>query len=363
MIKLAIVGVGNCASSLVQGIHYCQAHGRNAAGLFLPDLGGYAPADIEIVAAFDVDRRKVGRPLADAILQPPNNTARFHDVEPGTGVIVSAGRILDGVSALMRNSEAARSFVPIGDDEASTEDVVSVLKASGAEVLISFLPVGSQRAAEFYAECALEAGVALVNGIPVFLASDPKWAGRFADAGLPILGDDFKAQIGATILHRTLARMFSIRGAEIDRSYQLNVGGNTDFLNMMDMERLSSKRLSKTEAVQAAVPRRLDDHNVRIGPSDYVPWLNDRKIGYLRVEGRIFGSVPVDIEVRLSVEDSPNAAAMALAAIRCARIARDRKLSGANPDFCAALFKHPPQQMDDEVALQRLLALADTAAN
>ena len=362
MIKLAIVGVGNCASALVQGIHYCRTHGQNAAGLFLPDLGGYTPADIEVVAALDVDRRKVGWRLNEAITQPPNNTVRFHDTVPETEVFISAGRILDGVSALMRNSEADRSFVPISENEASAADVVSVLRESGAEVLISFLPVGSQRAAEFYAQCALDAGVALVNGIPVFLASDPKWAAKFADAGLPVLGDDFKAQIGATILHRTLARMFSIRGAEIDRSYQLNVGGNTDFLNMMDTDRLSSKRLSKTEAVQAAVPRRLDDHNVRIGPSDYVPWLNDRKIGYVRVEGRIFGGVPVDIEVRLSVEDSPNAAAMALAAIRCAKIARDRNICGANPDFCAALFKHPPQQMDDEIALQRLLALADGTA-
>lgn len=359
MIRLAIVGVGNCASSLVQGIHYCRARGDDAAGLFLPSLGGYTPADIEVVAAFDVDRRKVGRDLGEAIFSAPNCTARFFEAVPRGDVVVSRGPVLDGVSALMRNSEAERSFLPAGEVDPTAAEVVSVLKDSGAEVLISFLPVGSQRASEFYAQCALDAGLAFVNGIPVFLASDPGWAKKFASAGLPIVGDDFKAQIGATILHRALARLFSIRGAEIDRSYQLNVGGNTDFLNMMDMDRLSSKRLSKTEAVQSAVRRRLDDNDVRIGPSDYVPWLNDRKVAYVRVEGRIFGGVPVDMEVRLSVEDSPNAAAMALAAIRCARIARDRGVAGAVPDICAFLFKHPPQQLDDEVALQRLLAFAE----
>lgn len=361
MIKLAIVGVGNCASSLVQGIHYCRRHGEDAAGLFLADLGGYAPGDIEVVAAFDVDRRKVGRNLGEAIFAPPNSTARFFEEIPQTGPTVSRGPVLDGVSALMRNADPDRSFQPSAETDPTAADVVSILKETGAEVLISFLPVGSQQASEFYAQCALDAGVGLVNGIPVFLASDTRWARKFAAAGLPIIGDDFKAQIGATIVHRALARLFAIRGADIDRSYQLNVGGNTDFLNMMDMDRLSSKRLSKTEAVQSAVRRRLDDNDVRIGPSDYVPWLNDRKVAYVRVEGRLFGGVPVDLEVRLSVEDSPNAAAMALAAIRCARIARDKGVAGAIPDVCAFLFKHPPVQMDDELALKRLLAFAEGA--
>ncbi|MBN9034613.1 MAG: inositol-3-phosphate synthase [Rhizobiales bacterium] len=359
MIRLAIVGIGNCASSLVQGIHYCRDKGADALGVLFPTLGGYVPGDVEVVAAFDVDSRKVGRPLREAIFAPPNNTARFHADVPDNGTVVSAGAVLDGVSSLMRNAPAARGFTQIDGDGASADEVVAVLKAARAEVLISFLPVGSEQASAFYAQCALEAGVALVNGMPVFLASDGPWAARFAAAGLPIIGDDFKAQIGATIVHRALAHLFAIRGAEIGRSYQLNVGGNSDFLNMMDMNRLTSKRLSKTEAVQSAVRTRLPDDDVRIGPSDYVPWLDDRKVAYIRIEGSNFGGVPLDLEVRLSVEDSPNAAAMALAAIRCARIALDRGVAGAVPDVCAFLFKHPPRQMDDEVALARLVAFAD----
>lgn len=362
MIRLAIVGLGNCASSLVQGISYCREHGDDAIGVLLPDLGGHAPGDIEIVAAFDVDRRKVGLSVAEAIFAEPNNTKRFQQKIVDNGVMVSAGPALDGVSALMRNSEAARSFRPIDGAAATAEDVTAILRQANADVVISFLPVGSQQASEFYAQCAIDAGAAFVNAIPVFLASNPVWARRFEAAGLPILGDDFKAQIGATIVHRTLARMFNLRGAEIDRSYQLNVGGNTDFLNMMDMERLTSKRVSKTESVQSAVKRRLDDNDVRIGPSDYVPWLMDEKIAYIRVEGRLFGGVATNLEVRLSVEDSPNAAAMALVAVRCAKIALERGMSGAIPDACAFLFKTPPRQMDDEEGLDRLLAFAGSAA-
>jgi myo-inositol-1-phosphate synthase len=241
----------------------------------------------------------------------------------------------------------------------SADEVTRVLRESRAEVVISFLPVGSQQASEFYATCALEAGAAFVNAIPVFLASNAKWAAAFAKRNLPILGDDFKAQIGATIVHRTLAKLFDMRGAKLDRSYQLNVGGNTDFLNMMDSNRLVQKRQSKTEAVQSILNTRLNDEDVRIGPSDYVPWLNDQKVGYVRLEGRLFGGVPMNLEVRLSVEDSPNAAAMALAAIRCARIALDRKLKGAIADASAFLFKHPPQQVEDNEALQRLLDFAN----
>lgn len=362
MIRLAIVGLGNCASSLVQGIAYCRQHGPAAVGVLLPELGGYGPADIEVVAAFDVDRRKVGRPVSEAVFAAPNNTKTFQLDIADNGVRVSQGPLLDGVSALMRNSEAARSFWPLDGAEPSAADVTAILRDAGAEVVICFLPVGSQQACEFYAQCAIDAGAAYVNAIPVFLASNPVWSRRFEAAGLPILGDDIKAQVGATIVHRALAQLFKQRGAEIDRSYQLNVGGNTDFLNMLDMDRLTSKRVSKTESVQSAVKRRLDDNDVRIGPSDYVPWLMDEKIAYIRVEGRLFGGVATNLEVRLSVEDSPNAAAIALAAVRGARIALDRGLCGAVPDLCAFLFKHPPRQMDDAEALERLLALAGSPA-
>lgn len=359
MIRLAIVGVGNCASSLVQGISYCRQHGDDAAGVLLPDVGGYAPADIEVVAAFDVDYRKVGRPLSEAIYAEPNNTKRLDATVADNGVVVTAGPVLDGVSALMRNSQETLSFRPIDGVPATAAEVTDVLKQAKAEIVICFLPVGSQQAVEFYAQCAIDAGCAFVNAIPIFLATNPAWSKRFQAAGLPLLGDDFKAQVGATIVHRTLAHLFGMRGAEVDRSYQLNVGGNTDFLNMMDTDRLTTKRVSKTEAVQSAVKRRLDDNNVRIGPSDYVPWLKDEKIAYIRVEGRLFGGIATNLEVRLSVEDSPNAAAMALVAIRCAKIALDRKLSGVISDPCAFLFKHPPKQMEDHLALETLIAFAE----
>ncbi|WP_244467659.1 inositol-3-phosphate synthase [Pseudorhizobium banfieldiae] len=310
------------------------------------------------MAAFDIDRRKVGLPLAEAIFAAPNNTQRFFREVPDNDVTVAAGPALDGVSAMMRNSEAEASFQPIVERPITVADIAAVLKQAQAQVVISFLPVGSELASEFYAQCAIEAGAAFVNGIPVFLASRQSWARRFEAAGLPVLGDDFKAQIGATIVHRALANLFKIRGAELDRSYQLNVGGNTDFMNMMDMDRLTSKRISKTEAVQSAVKARLDDNNVRIGPSDYVPWLMDQKVAYIRLEGRLFGGVATNVELRLSVEDSPNAAAMALIAIRCARIALDRGVAGAIPDVCAFLFKHPPVQMDDQTAAEKLTAFA-----
>ena len=359
MIHTAIVGLGNCASSLVQGIHYCRKNPTNAIGLPFPVLGGYSASDIEIVAAFDVDKRKIGRPINEAIFAAPNCTTTFYRDVPPTSVVVSRGPDLDGVTAFMRNQAPHRSFVPSEAPELSAEDVTKVLRDAGTEVVISFLPVGSQQASEFYAACALDAGAAFVNAIPVFLASNAKWAAAFTKRNLPILGDDFKAQIGATIVHRTLAKLFDLRGAKLDRSYQLNVGGNTDFLNMMDSNRLVQKRHSKTEAVQSILNTRLDDEDVRIGPSDYVPWLNDQKVGYVRLEGRLFGGVPMNLEVRLSVEDSPNAAAMALAAIRCARIALDRKLKGPIADASAFLFKHPPEQVEDNEAFERLLAFAN----
>jgi myo-inositol-1-phosphate synthase len=358
MIRLAIVGVGNCASSVVQGISYCRKNGPAAAGVLFPDLCGYAPSDIEVVAAFDIDRRKVGRALSEAIFAPPNNTQRFCENVPSNGVVVSFGAVLDGVSASMDGGENALGFQPVDGVSPTAAEVTSILKQARAEVVLCFLPVGSQMASEFYARCALDAGAALVNGIPVLLASNPDWAARFKAAGLPLLGDDFKAQIGATIVHRAIAHLFKIRGAELDRSYQLNVGGNTDFMNMMDADRLVTKRISKTEAVQSVGKSRLDDSNIRIGPSDYVPWLMDQKVAYIRVEGRLFGGVPVNMEVRLSVEDSPNAASMALLAVRCAKVALDRGISGAIPDVCAFLFKHPPEQCDDEKAFDKLVAFA-----
>ncbi len=359
MIRTAIVGLGNCASSLVQSIHYCRKNGDAAIGVPFPVLGGYKPADIEIVAAFDVDDRKVGKSVNEAIFAAPNCTATFFRDLPSTPALVHRGPDLDGVTAFMRNQAPHRSFVSSSKPELTGSQVAEVLKSSGAEVVISFLPVGSQDASEFYATCALDAGVAFVNAIPVFLASNTKWASAFAKRHLPILGDDFKAQIGATIVHRTLAKLFDLRGAKLDRSYQLNVGGNTDFLNMMDSNRLVQKRHSKTEAVQSILDTRLEDENVRIGPSDYVPWLNDQKVGYVRLEGRLLGGVPMNLEVRLQVEDSPNAAAMALSAIRCAKIALDRKLEGAVPDASAFLFKHPPKQIEDSEAFDRLLAFAN----
>ena len=359
MIRTAVVGVGNCASSLVQAIHYCRSNKGNVVGLPFPVLGGYEPADIEIVAAFDIDQRKAGRDLREAIFASPNCTQVFWPDIPVAGVMVSRGPDLDGLTAFMRNQAPHRSFVPSTAKELNSVEVTRILRESKTEVLINFLPVGSQEATEFYATCALDAGVAVVNAIPVFLASNPKWAGAFAKRHLPILGDDFKAQMGATVVHRTLAHLFDLRGAKLDRSYQLNVGGNTDFLNMMDKNRLVQKRHSKTEAVQSVLEQRLDDEDVRIGPSDYVPWLNDQKVCYVRLEGRLLGGIPMNIEVRLSVEDSPNAAAMALAAIRCARIALDRKMEGPIVDASAFLFKHPPTQIEDSEGYSRLLAFAN----
>ncbi|MER2606880.1 MAG: inositol-3-phosphate synthase [Siculibacillus sp.] len=363
MIKTAIFGVGNVASALVQGVGHCRKFGADAISVLFPDIAGHRPEDIEFVAAFDIDRRKVGRPLSEAVFSLPNNTATFDDAADFGGVIVSAGRILDGISTPIRNETADRSFLPIETGEGTREEIVATLRASGAEVAISFMPVGSQQATEFYAECAIEAGVAFVNAIPVFIASDPTWAARFAAAGLPVLGDDFKGQIGATILHRALVDLFKFREAEVDRSYQLNVGGNTDFINMLEEERLASKRLSKTESVQSASRSRFADRNIRIGPSDFVPWLNDRKVAFVRLEGRLFGGAPINVEIRLDVEDSPNAAVMALAAIRLARVARDRGLSGAIPDLCAFLFKHPPVQMEDREAIRRIQAFIEAPAD
>lgn len=350
-IRIAIAGVGNCASSLVQGIaNYSQA-GHDDVGLVHPRLGGYSVADIEVVAAFDIDRRKVGVPLNDAILAPPNNTKVFCRPPAGGGPVVRMGPILDGVSEHFRDYPAEQRFEP---SSAAPVDVARALRESGADMLVNYLPVGSQQAAEHYAQACVETGVSLVNCIPVFIASDPTWAERFKDRGIPIIGDDIKAQLGATITHRTLARLFQDRGVRIDATYQLNTGGNTDFLNMLNRRRLSSKKVSKTGAVQSQLDVPLPDDHIHIGPSDYIPFLKDNKVCFLRIEGSGFGGVPMHLELRLSVEDSPNSAGVVVDAIRACKLARDVGLGGPIEPVCAWTMKHPPRQMDDREALRAM---------
>ncbi len=350
-IRTAIVGLGNCASALIQGIHYYRENGDGSAqGLMHWDLGGYLPTDVEIVAAFDIDRRKVGKDVGEAIFQPPNCTKIFHREVPITGTIVQMGKLLDGIPAHMDGLDPNFCFVPSDELETTPEQVVATLRQSGAEILVNFLPVGAQEATEFYVDCALAAGVAVVNCIPVFIASNPDWAQRFSAKGLPLIGDDVKSQVGATIVHRVLTDLFRQRGVELDQTYQLNTGGNTDFLNMLDRTRLSSKKVSKTEAVQAVAATRLGDRNIHIGPSDYVPWQQDNKIGFIRMEGRIFGDVPIDLELRLSVEDSPNSAGVVIDMIRCARLALDRGQAGVLQGPSAFFCKHPPDQFTDDEA-------------
>ena len=352
-INVAIVGVGNCASSLVQGIAMYRDNDRNEhTGLMHWDLGGYRPGDIRVVAAWDIDRRKVGQDVATAIFERPNCTLTFCADVPQTGTTVRMGQILDGFAPHMVDQPEHRTFLRADLPEPSKEEVVQTLRETGTHVLMNYLPVGSQKATEFYAECALEAGVAFVNNIPVFIASDPAWAKRFADAGVPIIGDDIKAQVGATIVHRVLTDLFAKRGVRLERTYQLNTGGNTDFLNMRERDRLASKKISKTEAVQAVAAQRLDWENIHVGPSDYVPWQNDNKIAFIRLEGTMFGGVPMNMEVRLSVEDSPNSAGVAIDMIRCAKVARDRGLSGPIDAPAAFFCKHPPRQMNDDAAYQ-----------
>jgi myo-inositol-1-phosphate synthase len=347
-IRIAVVGVGNCASSLVQGLaYYAGKSDEESCGIAFPRLGGFRVGDISVVAAFDIDRRKVGRPLNEAVFAPPNNTQVFHRDLPPSDVIVRMGEVLDGVAPHMAEYPPERRFEP-SDEPAA--DVVKVLRDSGAEVLVNYLPVGSQQATEFYARACLKAGVGMVNCIPVFIASDPTWAKRFADAKLPIVGDDIKAQVGATITHRTLAKLFADRGTRIDATYQLNTGGNTDFLNMLSRDRLRDKKISKTQAVQSQLDVPLDPENIHVGPSDYVPFLKDKKVCFLRIEATGFGGVPMELELRLSVEDSPNSAGSAIDAIRCCKIARDAGMAGPIEAACAWTMKHPPVQMDDHAA-------------
>jgi myo-inositol-1-phosphate synthase len=346
-IKIAIVGVGNCASSLVQGIYYYRNAKDNShvPGLMHVNFGGYHIRDIEVVAAFDVNSNKVGTDVAEAIYAEPNNTAVFAKV-PKLGVTVQRGPELDGVN------KYTAPLVPV-DKKQQSVDVVKILKTTGADLVINYLPVGSQQATEFYAQAAIDAGCGFVNCIPVFIASNPVWAKKFEDAGLPVIGDDIKAQVGATIVHRTLVNLFLDRGMKIDRTYQLNTGGNTDFLNMLERERLTSKKISKTEAVRSQIEARgqtIADDDIHVGPSDYVPWQKDNKICFLRIESEHFGGVPMNLELRLSVEDSPNSAGVAIDSIRCLKLALDNHLSGAIIEPAAYFQKHPPKQIEDRTA-------------
>ena len=357
MIRIAIVGVGNCASSLVQGLtYYADKRPEDAVGLMHWEIGGYRPHDIEVACAFDIDLRKVGKDVSEAIFEKPNCTAHFGGRIPKTGVLVRMGRILDGVSEHMQDFPDDRRFVPSDQQQPTRADVVAALRDSRAEVLVNYLPVGSEQATRFYADCVLEAGVAMVNCMPVFIASDPVYAARFAERGMPIVGDDIKAQLGATITHRTLTDLFRKRGVKLERTYQLNTGGNTDFLNMLNRSRLTSKKLSKTEAVQSVAAERIADENIHVGPSDYVAWQNDNKVCFLRMEGRLFGDVPMHIELRLSVEDSPNSAGVAIDAIRCAKLALERGQGGPLLGPSSYFMKHPPEQVNDDEAWQRVEA-------
>ncbi|HID29761.1 MAG TPA: inositol-3-phosphate synthase [Desulfobacterales bacterium] len=350
-IRIGIVGVGNCASSLVQGINYCKdKNSEDAIGLMHWDIGGYKPCDIKVVSAFDIDKRKVGRDVAEAIFAEPNCTTIFQNDVPKIGTTVRMGKVMDGFSEHMRDYDDKYTFVLADKPEPDTGDIVRVLKESGTEILLNYLPVGSEKAVRFYAECALEAGTAFLNNIPVFIASDSDWAKRFEEKNLPIIGDDIKSQLGATIVHRTLTDLFKKRGIKLERTYQLNTGGNTDFLNMLNRIRLLSKKESKTEAVQCVTAKRLDAENIHIGPSDYVAWQKDNKVCFIRMEGRLFGDVPMNLELRLSVEDSPNSGGVTIDAIRCCKLALDRCEGGVLNGPAAYFMKHPPQQYTDDEA-------------
>jgi myo-inositol-1-phosphate synthase len=342
-VRLAIVGVGNCASSLIQGLEYYKdaAPEDTVPGLMHVEFGGYHIRDIELVAAFDVDAKKVGTDVAEAILSEPNNTIRFAEVPP-TGITVQRGRTLDGLGKYYRET--------VEESQLPEVDVTQVLRDTEADVLVCYLPVGSEQADKFYAQCAIDAGVAFVNCLPVFIASDPAWARRFVEAGVPIVGDDVKSQVGATIVHRVLAKLFEDRGVKLNRTYQLNFGGNMDFMNMLERERLVSKKQSKTQSVQSQLRKSLDKKDIHIGPSDYVPWLEDRKWAQIRLEGQNFGDVPLTIELKLEVWDSPNSAGIVIDALRAAKLAKDRGVAGPLIGPSAYFMKSPPVQFSDEAA-------------
>ncbi len=356
-VNLAIAGVGNCASSLLQGMEYYQRRDlQETAGLMHPDVGGYGVADVRLVAAFDVDRRKVGRPLQEAVFAKPNCTTIFQSELPDYGVEVQMGPVLDGVAGHMQDYPEDQAFRTA---DADPVDLADALRDSKAEVLVCYLPVGSEDAVRTYAQACLEARVAMVNCVPVFIASHPEFAEEFRKRGVPIVGDDIKSQFGATILHRMIARMLCDRGVRLDRTYQLNTGGNTDFMNMLEQSRLRSKKLSKTESVQSQLDDRLPDDCIHIGPSDYVPWQKDNKVCFLRLEFRGFGDVPMNLEARLSVEDSPNSAGIVIDAIRCAKLALDREIAGPLEAASAYMMKHPPRQMRDTDAREALARFID----
>ena len=342
-VRVAIVGVGNCASSLIQGVEYYKNAdpGVRVPGLMHVRFGPYHVRDVEFVAAFDVDAKKVGRDLAEAIGASENNTIKICDVPP-TGITVQRGPTLDGLGEYYQEmiSESADPEV----------DVVQALRDSRADVLVSYLPVGSEQADRFYAQCAIDAGVAFVNALPVFIASDPEWAEKFTAAGVPIIGDDIKSQVGATITHRVLAKLFEDRGVELLRTYQLNFGGNMDFMNMLERKRLVSKKVSKTQSVTSQIPHEMEKAAVHIGPSDHVPWLDDRKWAYIRLEGRAFGDVPLNLEYKLEVWDSPNSAGVIIDAIRAAKIAKDRGIGGPILSAASYFMKSPPEQYGDDTA-------------
>jgi myo-inositol-1-phosphate synthase len=352
-IRVAVVGVGNCASSLVQGVHYYRDAdpSQTVPGLMHVMFGDYHVRDVEFVAAFDVDDKKVGKDLAEAINASENNTITIADV-PTTGITVQRGHTLDGLGKYYRQT--------IDESGAEPVDIVSVLKDAEVDVLVSYLPVGSEQADKFYAQCAIDAGVAFVNALPVFIASDPEWAAKFEAAGVPVIGDDIKSQVGATITHRVMAKLFEDRGVQLDRTYQLNVGGNMDFKNMLERERLESKKISKTQSVTSnltgALAGKTSDRNVHIGPSDYVAWLDDRKWAYVRLEGRAFGDVPLNLEYKLEVWDSPNSAGIIIDAIRAAKIAKDRGIGGALLSASSYLMKSPPEQRPDDLGRAKLEA-------
>ncbi len=348
-VRVAIVGVGNCATSLIQGVEYYRNADPqgNVPGLMHVMFGDYHVSDIEFVAAFDVDAKKVGFDLSEATQASENNTIKIADVAP-TGVIVQKGNTLDGLGKYYRET--------IEESDAPAADVVQVLKDTKADVLVSYLPVGSEEADKFYAQCAIDAKVAFVNALPVFIASDPEWAKKFEDAGVAIIGDDIKSQVGATITHRVMAKLFQDRGVVLDRTYQLNVGGNMDFKNMLERDRLESKKISKTQAVTSNIDHDLGAKNVHIGPSDYVQWLDDRKWAYVRLEGRAFGDVPLNLEYKLEVWDSPNSAGIIIDAIRAAKIAKDRGIGGALLSASSYLMKSPPEQRPDDIGRETLEA-------
>ncbi len=348
-IRIAIAGIGNCASSLIQGIEYYKSlnkvgESEEHTGLMHFNMGGYLPGDIEVVSAYDIDIRKINKPLKEAIFSKPNCTKLFFPDIPNYPVKVEMGNILDGISPHMSDYPDDRRFIPADNPPC---DVVKSLKESGADMLINYLPVGSVEATNFYANAALEAEVGFINCIPVFIASDEKWSKLYEEKGVPIIGDDVKSQIGATIIHRALTKLFMDRGVKIKHTYQLNVGGNTDFLNMLNHSRLKLKKISKTESVHCQISHALDDEDIHIGPSDYIPWMNDNKVCFLRIEGVGFGNVPMHLELRLSVEDSPNSAGVIIDAIRCCKIAKDRGIGGVLISPSAYFMKHPKTQFSD----------------